>query len=137
MRNALNKIRWCLLGGFWGLAMHLSLAQPKTSYPKCTVKVLAVEPSPGVWSGYVEVDQWLSVLVTESTDGRFKRGQRYRIGVAVAPGPLFDKDSPKFSSSVVSMGKALQIKMTSSQCVHLSEKDGSIRVAAECIAPLP
>ena len=103
--------------------------------PEMTCKVLDVEDPLGTWSGYVEVDQWISVLVTESTDSRFKPGHRYRIGVPVSPGPLFEKDSPRFSPSVVSRGKKLFVDVTS-DCVGPTDQPMSFKFRAQCIKPI-
>ena len=101
---------------------------------KALCTVLAVEEAPGAWSGFIEVDQWILVRVAQSTDNRFKSGKEYRIGVAVAPGPLFEKDSPRFDSSVVAVGKRLSIVLTE-KCVRETKTTASFKIGAECITP--
>jgi hypothetical protein len=107
----------------------------ETAKHRALFTVLAVEAAPGAWSGYIEVDQWMLVRVIESTDKRFEIGKEYRIGVAVTPGPLFEKDVPQFDSSAVARGKTLSVSL-SSECIARTGKKDSFKIAAECVNPL-
>lgn len=99
------------------------------------VEVLAVEPALGAWSGYTEVDQWILVAVAKSENSQVRTGRKYRIGVAVAPGRLFEKDFPQFDSAVVAVGKRLLI-VSSKDCIRLANKKNLLKISAECISPV-
>jgi hypothetical protein len=86
--------------------------------PLLTVEVLEVQSSPGLWSGIAEMDQWFVGIVKSSSDSRFPVGDRVKIGVPLVKGnSLFDPTTPQFSTSKISPGQLISIRI-SSDCIQ-------------------
>jgi len=74
-----------------GYASHSQPPHPSQATPIIVFKVLHVYDSPGAWSGVVEFDQPIHVVVTRTSSGGFKVGQQLLFGIPfVYPSKLFD-----------------------------------------------
>jgi hypothetical protein len=136
------------------LLLFPCLSQTQTSpgpapVPTIVFKVLHVYDSPGSWSGIMEIDQPIDVVVLRTTSGGFKDGQPLTLGIPVVyPSVLFDRKNVALSPKYLSAGKSFLVRDRGGcffppHLLHLSDNGVEKRIEASgftldpsCIEPI-
>ena len=111
-----SKLNLLLLSSCVAVLLSTCAAAQNRVIDMTCVRVDAVGPAPGFWSGQVVAVQWIEATVTTTSQKDTKVGDHIKFGVYVVHGSeIADKGTPRLSAAIFHPGATISI-LHSSAC---------------------